>query len=188
MNEIVGIIIFKHDNVANKFVDASWANFLVRGAVINGIVDKCLDIVKRVEIGKVVCVNFDSVSNEVPYLTDVICCCYKNRDGLASVIMTKNYKHMRIIIELTYKLINDLGNHDLDTIARQYADPASVDKIVKVQDELDKTIETMHVAIEKVLERGENIEDLVKKTDELNESTRIFVNDAKKLNSCCNIL
>jgi hypothetical protein len=188
MNKVIGIVIFKGDEVVNRFVDVSWVNFLIRGYVFNGIVDKCREIIRRIDAGKVVCVDFDGISDEVPYLVDVVCCCYKNSDGLASVIMIKNYKHKRIIIELAYKLINEPRDADLEEIARRYEDPTSVDKIAKVQDELDRTVETMQLAIEKVLERGENIEVLLKKTDELNESTKIFVNDAKKLNSCCNIL
>lgn len=188
-NKIVGIVIFKGDDVVDKFVDASWVNFLVRSSVITGIVDSCRDIVRGITNGSgVTCVNFDGISDEVPYLVNVVCYCCKKTDGLASVIMTKNYKHKRIIIELAHKIVYEPGEYDLEELVKRYEDPASVDKIVKVQNELDKTIETMHLAIEKVLERGENIEILVQKTDELNESSRIFVNNAKKLNSCCNIL
>ena len=188
MNKIVGIVLFKGDEVVDKFVDASWTSFLVRGSVVNGIVDNCRNIIRRVTTGQVVCVNFDSMSDEVPYLADVVCYCYKRSDGLASIIMTKNYKHKRIMIELAFKLIHQPEDTNLEAIVTQYEDPVSVDKIAKVQDELDKTVETMQLAIEKVLERGENIEVLVKKSDELNESAKIFVNDAKRLNSCCNIL
>ena len=190
MNQIIGIILFKDNEVTNKYIDVSWVNFFVRSSVIDGIVNNSREIVNRIrdnDTGKVVCVNFDTLSSEVPFLSDVVCYCYADTSGYASTIMTKNYKHGRVIVELTQKLHSSPWEN-LEDITKQYEDPASIDKIAKLQDELDKTIEIMHINIGKVFERGENIKVLEQKTHELSISTKIFVDDARKLNSCCAIL
>ena len=189
MNKVVGIVIFKYGDVVNKFIDVSWVNFIVRGSVENGIINTCRDITRRVGVGESVSVNFDTVSDEVEYLSDVICYCCKNQYGMASMVLTKGYKYGRIIVELAYKLINkyDMDNN-LEKIVREYENPSSVDNIVRVQEELEKTREILNMTIDKLLERGGNIEDLVDKTGELELNSKIFFNRAKRLNSCCTIL
>jgi len=189
MNKIIGIIIFKDLSVINKFVDVSWANFWIQTMVTNGIIDTCKDIVQRVNACKITCINFDDMSKEIEYMSDVVCYCYKNQNGLSSIILTKNYKHKRIMTELTYKLINEFGTDtDLAELAKQYEDPISIDKIAKARNEIDKTMDVLHLTIEKVLERGDNIEALVIKTDELSASSDLFFKRSKQLNSCCIIL
>ena len=39
--------------------------------------------------------------------------------------------------------------------------------------------------IDKVLARGEKIDDLVQRSSELNDSTKQFYKKSKKMNSCC---
>jgi synaptobrevin family protein YKT6 len=42
----------------------------------------------------------------------------------------------------------------------------------------------MHKTLESVLARGESLEDLVKRSQDLSVSTKFFYKDAKKLNKC----
>jgi len=46
----------------------------------------------------------------------------------------------------------------------------------------------MHETIEKVLERGEKIDDLVAKSDGLSAQSKMFYQQAKKQNSCCVVM
>lgn len=63
-------------------------------------------------------------------------------------------------------------------------DPANADKLTRVQNELDKTKAIMHQTIESVLDRGEKLDDLVNKSDQLSYASKQFYKQAKKTNSC----
>ena len=47
----------------------------------------------------------------------------------------------------------------------KYQDPQAADKICKIQKELDETMDVMHQTIDKVLERGVKLDDLVEKSE-----------------------
>ncbi|KAI5463252.1 v-snare-like protein [Mariannaea sp. PMI_226] len=64
-------------------------------------------------------------------------------------------------------------------------DPQKTSSILKIQQELDETKIVLHETIEKVLQRGEKIDDLVAKSEDLSMSSRAFYQGAKKQNSCC---
>jgi len=73
----------------------------------------------------------------------------------------------------------------LASLLAVFQDPAKADKLLAVQQKLTEITEIMHVNIEKVLQRGEQLESLVEKTEELSASSKLFFKDTKKLNSCC---
>eukprot|EP00946_MAST-07B_sp_MAST-7B-sp1_P003342 g3342.t1 len=68
-----------------------------------------------------------------------------------------------------------------------YQDPNQVDKLSKIQKELDETTQIMHETIDKVLERGVKLDDLVDRSADLSSQSRMFYKTAKKHNSCCTI-
>lgn len=88
----------------------------------------------------------------------------------------------------------------------KYQDPQQADSIMKIQKELDETKIVLHKTIESVLERGEKIDNLVQKSDELSASSKMFYtqvsvqelatessvmltqSQAKKQNSCCIVM
>ncbi|KKY33607.1 putative snare ykt6 [Diaporthe ampelina] len=67
----------------------------------------------------------------------------------------------------------------------KYQDPHQADNILKIQKELDETKIVLHKTIESVLQRGEKIDDLVQKSDGLSSQSKMFYQQAKKQNSCC---
>lgn len=66
-----------------------------------------------------------------------------------------------------------------------FQDPATVDPMTKVQNELDETKIILHNTIASVLERGEKLDDLVAKSEGLSMQSKTFYKTAKKTNSCC---
>ena len=70
----------------------------------------------------------------------------------------------------------------------KYQDPAQADSMTKLQSELDETKIIMHDNIEKILDRGEKLDDLVAKSEGLSYQSKAFYTTAKKTNSCCVIL
>lgn len=73
----------------------------------------------------------------------------------------------------------------LGKLLKQYQDLASVDKITKAQQLIDETKVVMLDNIDAVMRRGENLEDLVAKTDDLSTMSKGFHKAAKKTNKRC---
>jgi len=67
----------------------------------------------------------------------------------------------------------------------KYQDPASADKVTKIQNDLDETTNILHKTIDSVLERGVKLDSLVEKSDDLSRQSKMFYKQAKKTNSCC---
>ncbi|KAG8787958.1 palmitoyltransferase [Ceratobasidium sp. 428] len=74
------------------------------------------------------------------------------------------------------------------TYVAKYQDPKQADAIMKVQQELDETKIVLHKTIEAVLERGEKLDDLVDRSNNLSNQSKMFYKTAKKQNSCCVIM
>lgn len=68
----------------------------------------------------------------------------------------------------------------------KYQDPREGDALTKMQDDLDETKIILKNTIEAVLERGEKLDDLVVKSEQLSYQSKAFYKTAKKTNSCCN--
>lgn len=60
--------------------------------------------------------------------------------------------------------------------------------ISAVQKELDETKIVLHQTIESVLQRGEKLDTLVQKSDELSGMSKGFYKQAKQQNSCCTVM
>ena len=56
---------------------------------------------------------------------------------------------------------------------------------MKVQKELDETKVILHKTMASLLERGEKLDDLVAKSDQLSAQSKMFYKTAKKTNACC---
>ena len=68
---------------------------------------------------------------------------------------------------------------------REYQDPKKVDKIEKLNSQLSETKEILCQAIDKVLQRGEKLDDLVEKSTKLSSQSKLFYKEARKANSWC---
>ncbi|ESX02131.1 hypothetical protein KL918_003674 [Ogataea parapolymorpha] len=82
----------------------------------------------------------------------------------------------------------DLAFDSLEPYLTKYQNPTEADAIMKVQQELDETKIVLQKSIESVLQRGEQLDSLVDKSEALTASSRTFYKQAKKTNSCCVIV
>ena len=64
----------------------------------------------------------------------------------------------------------------------------NADKITKVKQDIDKTIDIVHKTIESVLNRGTTIDKLVEKSEDLSISSKLFYKTAANSNKCCLIM
>ncbi|KFM74279.1 Synaptobrevin-like protein YKT6, partial [Stegodyphus mimosarum] len=83
---------------------------------------------------------------------------------------------------------NSVAFPGLEKFLSDYQDPRSADSLTKIQDELDETKIILHNTLQAVLERGEKLDDLVVKSEQLSVQSKAFYKTARKTNSCCSIL
>lgn len=134
-----------------------------------------------------------------------LCYAYITADGLGATTITDKEYPARVAVSLLREIVTEVkAEHGaavaavvrdgglpiprLEANLRDYQDPAKVDKIMKLDKSLTETKEILHKTIEAVLERGEKLDDLVDKSDELSRTSKLFYKTAKKTNSCCVIM
>eukprot|EP01114_Cavostelium_apophysatum_P012367 TRINITY_DN2754_c0_g1_i1.p1 TRINITY_DN2754_c0_g1~~TRINITY_DN2754_c0_g1_i1.p1 ORF type:complete len:211 (+),score=26.60 TRINITY_DN2754_c0_g1_i1:148-780(+) len=76
----------------------------------------------------------------------------------------------------------------IETLLREYQDPSKSDSVTKIQKDLDETKDVLVKTIDQLLERGEKLENLAQKSNDLSMQSKAFMNNADRLNSCCTIL
>ena len=74
---------------------------------------------------------------------------------------------------------------EFSLMMKEYESPGNFDKLIKVKNKIEDTKAIVHQSIEKLLERGEQLEDLVQKSEELSKTSKFFYTESKKLNRCC---
>ncbi|XP_062542564.1 synaptobrevin homolog YKT6 [Armigeres subalbatus] len=132
-----------------------------------------------------------------------MCHVYVRADNLGAVLISDHEYPHRVAHTLLTKVMDDFnakigkdqwpsGNEssiDFSTLPAtlsKYQDPREADALTKMQEDLDETKIILRNTIEAVLERGEKLDDLVFKSEELSIQSKAFYKTAKKTNSCCN--
>lgn len=135
-----------------------------------------------------------------PYL----CYSYVRVDGLAATLVTDNDYSARHAFTAIQEILahfekadpkaawkeqaadsKSVDNDTLNADVTVWQSPAQADKLTKVQLQLDEIKDILEQSISQVLKNGETIDKLTKKSADLSEQTKIFVNNTKKLNPCC---
>eukprot|EP00573_Skeletonema_grethae_P002991 CAMPEP_0201688104 /NCGR_PEP_ID=MMETSP0578-20130828/1867_1 /ASSEMBLY_ACC=CAM_ASM_000663 /TAXON_ID=267565 /ORGANISM="Skeletonema grethea, Strain CCMP 1804" /LENGTH=180 /DNA_ID=CAMNT_0048172303 /DNA_START=175 /DNA_END=717 /DNA_ORIENTATION=+ len=130
--------------------------------------------------------------------------CYVRSDGLAGSVTTDAEYPPRVAFVLLTQLLDEFlsttGTTSWKSMAPltestsfppledyivKYQDPASADKVTKIQNDLEETTQILHKTIDSVLERGVKLDSLVEKSDDLSRQSKMFYKQAKKTNSCC---
>lgn len=129
-----------------------------------------------------------------------------NRGGaeqLAGIIITDKEYPVRPAFSLLTKVLEDfvakvpqtsysnpqsINFGEINSYLQKYQDPRQADSIMRVQQELDETKIVLHKTIESVLQRGEKINDLVDRSNQLSMQSKAFYKTAKKQNSCCVVM
>ncbi|EAQ91224.1 hypothetical protein CHGG_03159 [Chaetomium globosum CBS 148.51] len=136
---------------------------------------------------------------------DYVVHCYARSEGVAGVVITKDYPHIAAHSVLSKLMDQFLSEIPLDTIKaanndgdvsfpalqdylNNFQDANEASSIAKIQQELDETKIVLHKAIDSVLQRGEKLDDLVAKSSDLSSQSKMFYKSAKKQNSCCIVM
>mmetsp|Transcript_21345 Transcript_21345/g.52643 ORF Transcript_21345/g.52643 Transcript_21345/m.52643 type:complete len:264 (+) Transcript_21345:103-894(+) len=78
------------------------------------------------------------------------------------------------------------GEHD--ALLAKFQDPASADQLTSIMRQLDETKLVLHETIEAAIDRGQKLDTLVEKSNELSGSSKMFYKTARKQNQCCKLM
>ena len=81
--------------------------------------------------------------------------------------------------ELNYPLVGQM--------LKEYQDPKQADKLMRIESELDQVMEIMHKNIDELLKRGETLDSLMAKSNDLSSVSYDFYKRAKRNNQCCKL-
>lgn len=116
---------------------------------------------------------------------------YGRTEGVAGIIISDKEYPALVAHQLLSKVLDEfLSKHprtayagdcpsplaflELKEYIVKYQDPQQADSIMKIQKELDETKIVLHKTIESVLERGEKIDTLVEKSNDLSSQSKMF--------------
>lgn len=115
---------------------------------------------------------------------------YANSLDKYSIIITDKeypkYTAYELLLTLKNSTISDLGMA-LENIFNKYKNVTETDKLTSVSQEIDETKIIIFSALEKLIQRGEQLVQLTEKIDEFNKEAVDF-NIAAQQNNCCNII
>lgn len=127
---------------------------------------------------------------------------YVRPDGLASVIVSDSEYPQRVAHTLLVKVMDDFTNSygpatwssmqeqgakmtALGEFLKKYQSPQEADPLMRLQKDLDDTKDILKNTLVNVLERGEKIDDLVARSNDLSFEAKAFYKTAQKTNRCC---
>jgi synaptobrevin family protein YKT6 len=186
----------RSDAIRLAFATKLDVGYFVRGKVEEFLKFGSRTVAARISLGSRQVV---SLSTEQMYQ----CYAYRRSDGLCCVAITdKDYPQFTAFQVCNKVLAEFEAEHkdwtreekDCDrgkqapwlvTLIERFQKPEEADKLLAVQKKLDEIKEIMYANIEKVLERGENLEVLAAKAQDLSDSSKLFLRDTQKMNSCC---
>lgn len=133
-----------------------------------------------------------------------MCHIYVRSDSLCGALISDHEYPHRVAHTLLNKVLEDFAAKipssqwtgdtnsvhfpGLQEFLAKYQNPVEADAMTKIQAELDETKIILHNTIDAVLQRGEKLDDLIIKSEELSMQSKTFYKTAKKTNSCCVIL
>eukprot|EP00357_Protocruzia_adherens_P036227 CAMPEP_0115037334 /NCGR_PEP_ID=MMETSP0216-20121206/42729_1 /TAXON_ID=223996 /ORGANISM="Protocruzia adherens, Strain Boccale" /LENGTH=201 /DNA_ID=CAMNT_0002417479 /DNA_START=146 /DNA_END=751 /DNA_ORIENTATION=- len=123
--------------------------------------------------------------------------------GLAGAVVTDNeYPEpvaFRLINELFQNFQQSFSYEDWENLEKdaslnfpllgesikKYQNPVEADKLYKTQKAVEEATEVVHLNLNKLMDRGETLESLMGKSEDLSTASFDFYKRAKKANACC---
>lgn len=136
---------------------------------------------------------------------EYMCHVYVRGDGLSGVVISDQEYPNRVAHTLLMKILDDFTTavpahtwqvagdggvvfQGLDVTLAKFQEPKQADMLTKLQADVDETKIILHSTITALLERGEKLDDLVAKSDDLSAQSKVFYKTARKTNQCCHLL
>lgn len=132
-----------------------------------------------------------------------MCHVYVRADNLAAVLIGDHEYPNRVAHTFITKVLDDFSAKvppdqwrdgkestidfaHLPALLSRYQNPSVADALTKIQEDLDETKIILKNTITAALDRGEKLDDLVQKSEDLSIQSKAFYKTAKKTNACCN--
>ena len=125
--------------------------------------------------------------------------CYRRTEGITGVVVSDSEYPRRVGQQIASKILDEFLSkfpeaqwktlHPtvkynpfpvLKEYMKKYQDPQQADGILQIQKELDETKVVLHKTIESVLERGEKLDTLIAKSNDLSSTSKMFYNQVCK--------
>jgi synaptobrevin homolog YKT6 len=199
--KVISVIIARWRDGAAPFLLASEFNLSEFGYFARGSVKEVAVFVSREVISRAKSQPMMSVKHQ-----EYVCHVRLLPTGLAAAVLTDQEYPARVAFSLlqsaTDAFLKQYGQTKWDQISQdaamtvqglpelltQYQKPEEADKIMRIQKELDETKTVLLTSIDQLLQRGEKLEELAQKSNDLSFQSKAFVDRATDLNSCCTIL
>jgi len=195
----VSVLRWNHDTDDAVLLDGAFNldeyNFFQKGSVKEFMAFASKTVMKRTGGG------ISAVDYEGNMLFAVV-----QADGLGAIVMADKEYAPRVAVALAKEVLAAFkGAHAaaawraaradyacrlpaLEGTLREYQDPTKVDKVLRLDKQLGETKDILVKTIEKVLERGEKLDELVDKSAALSAQSKMFYKQAKKTNACCAVM
>lgn len=191
MKCIHAIILFQFNEIIGENYDLDIFNIFVREKAKESIKKLCIKLIDQFEKNKIYIINMANYSSSL----EGIECYFLSNNNYSCYLITHDYPSVGAATRLLYHVLTnfpkdspELISNYLKEIMDENQDPTKADKFMKVQGEVEDVKKILIDAIDNVLDRYDKIENLVQKTEELNEVSVTFKKKAKDLNRCCVIL
>ena len=198
MPQVFSVTLYKWD--ANNAVELSGnynlgkIDFFKRSTVKDFIKFHSRTIVTRTNRGQRLSVVIEETLGK--------CHCYVNENGLGGTVVTDPDYPMRVAFQLLSECMSQFEaqyGSRWTTIAKdselefkagadlltKFQNPAEADKISKIEKELEEVKGIVIKSMDDILKRGETMEALLQKSNDLNETSKQFYRTAKQNNQCC---
>jgi len=131
-----------------------------------------------------------------------LCHCYGRADDLVGVVVSDKEYPQRVAFSLINRTMasfekeagaawnqidvdQDVEPEFMKTDLVAFQDPQNADKLSKIQKDLDEIKDIMHKNIDELVKRGETLDSLMEKSEDLSATSVQFYKKAKKQNQCC---
>lgn len=208
MIKILSVLVFfknpnsidEHETSAIQIFRLNDFFFFTRSSIKELIIFCCKEISKRILNEKFYRIEFDDDHKEMLLkynLQNIICNVLMSDDKIYCIVTNNKYESLPIyelILQIKEKIkerpktIRESDNNILMNMTTNTEEHLIEDRLSLIKKDLDDTREELMISIDKLLNRGEKLEDLIDRTNDLSMSTKLFHKKSNDLNKCCPIL
>eukprot|EP01123_Difflugia_compressa_P004422 TRINITY_DN15839_c0_g1_i1.p1 TRINITY_DN15839_c0_g1~~TRINITY_DN15839_c0_g1_i1.p1 ORF type:complete len:203 (+),score=40.44 TRINITY_DN15839_c0_g1_i1:58-666(+) len=201
--KILSVIIFKHTPsiettnpiILSQAFELSSFSLFQRSSIQEALTFVSREVVRR-----------SSYGHSIVLHKEYLCHVYLSQSGITITCITdddypKNtaFLFQRSVFETFTKSVNPqtwtnltrdkvIPIQGLYELLLKFQNPREVDKIEMVKEDIEETKKVLVQTIDKLLERGQKLEELAVLSEDLSFQSKAFAKRAEELNSCCVIL
>jgi len=208
--KVFSIIVYncsdeKKPAIITSVVDLAQFGFFKRGTVRDLLFFVSRELTSRTHIGDKQTITH-KLKEEIDGVSSLNAHAHINVNKIGAAVITDGDYPLRVAYSVLDKAMESAVKEYGDKISSIHADanlspplaissliveyqkPDEVDKMMKIQKDLDETKGVILSSIDKLLERGESLDNLMQKSNDLNFQSKIMLDKSKDLNSCCTII